>query len=206
MTKTPQIPNDRDDVLWAFDKECPTPTAAQIIEWSERFPQFAEDIRDFAAVSRDCAAQAALPEEPVDEALLQRGFSQVLNLLHQTESTTAASSQPNALDTFQKSMQACGIDLPRLAQQMDIARGVLSALFNGRMQPPVGRRLVIAVMQHLRLTEATFNEYLQRALDSPKLGQAKATGTPSVSPRPYEEIVRESSMSDERKKFWLGED
>ena len=36
---------DRDEVLFAFQEACPRPTAQQLIDWTGRYPQFAEDIR-----------------------------------------------------------------------------------------------------------------------------------------------------------------
>ena len=47
---------DRDEVLFAFHQTCTDPTAEQIIEWVERFPQFADDIRAHAAILKDWAA------------------------------------------------------------------------------------------------------------------------------------------------------
>src|SRR4051794_9861937 len=52
-------PQDRDAVLFAFHEACPRPTAEQIIDWTSRYPHFAEDIRDHAAVARDWVARAA---------------------------------------------------------------------------------------------------------------------------------------------------
>jgi hypothetical protein len=47
---------------------------------------------------------------------------------------------------------------------------------------------------------------LQHALRAPRLGHAKADGTPSIVARSYEEIIRDSSMPPERQRYWLGED
>lgn len=46
---------DRDEVLFAFHQACERPTAEQIIEWTQRYPPFADDIRDHAAVRLDAA-------------------------------------------------------------------------------------------------------------------------------------------------------
>ena len=37
-------------VLFAFHRKCERPTALQMIAWTERYPQFADDIREHAAV------------------------------------------------------------------------------------------------------------------------------------------------------------
>ncbi len=46
----------RDDVLYAFHEECERPTAADIVIWAAKYPQFAEDIRTHAAIARDMNA------------------------------------------------------------------------------------------------------------------------------------------------------
>lgn len=43
----------REGVLHTFHVQCPKPTAEQIIEWVERYPLFAEDIRSHGAVAQD---------------------------------------------------------------------------------------------------------------------------------------------------------
>jgi hypothetical protein len=46
---------------------------------------------------------------------------------------------------------------------------------------------------------------VQAALRSPRLGHAKANETPSIVPRSYAEIIADSAMLPERKRYWLGE-
>lgn len=47
---------ERDAILFAFHKAYEKPTAAQIIDWAKRYPDYAEDIRAHAAVAHDWAA------------------------------------------------------------------------------------------------------------------------------------------------------
>ena len=74
------------------------------------------------------------------------------------------------------------------------------------MLAPIGKRLVNALTRALNITVAAFNAALQRALNSPRLGHAKADGPPTVTPRPYEEVIRSSNMAPERKEYWLSDD
>lgn len=206
MTNTP-VPRELDDVLWEFEQACPGPTASEIIEWCLRFPQYAADIRDYAAASRDCTASQEDCDVAVDQAVLDRGFSHVLNALHNAGNPTRANAGASVSGTFQIALKACKVDVKQLAVQMNITRGLLSDLFNGRMRPPVGRQFASAIMQHLAISRETFDAYLQRALDSPlSLGQARSTEVPSASAREYAELVRESSMPEDRKRYWLDED
>jgi len=97
------IAEERDDVLFAFHQACERPTAEQIIEWASRYPQFAEDIRAHAAVSRDWDACEGLPAAEADEVMLARGYSNALNALYSAEIEAEASAPlpaPNVATTL----------------------------------------------------------------------------------------------------------
>jgi hypothetical protein len=203
MTNIHNTTDNRDEVLFAFDQACSSPTAAQIIEWCERFPQFADDIRAHAAILRDLAARAAVPAAKANDTMLARGFSRVLNLLFEAERAVNASSD---VQSFEQVMQARGTDTKHLARTLDIARGVLADLFSGRMLVPAGKQLVAAFIHALDMTPQQFAAAHDLALRTPSAAHAKATQTPTAAPRSYEAIIRDSGMSDERKQYWLAED
>lgn len=202
----------RDEVLFAFQQACERPTAAQIIEWTERYPQFAEDIRDHAAVAWDMAAREAQPAPEVVPIMLDRGFSQVLSLMYDAETgilpeiSPAPAQTAESVQTFQQMMEARGTDVRTLAREFEISRGVLADLLSGRMLPPIGRRFKLALTSALNITAEAFEAALRCALNSPRLGHAKADETPVVVPRSYESIIRDSSMTPERQKYWLDEE
>jgi hypothetical protein len=58
---------ERDEVLFAFHEAFERPTAADIIEWTKRYPQFADDIRAHAAIAWDWATSRTEAEQPIDE-------------------------------------------------------------------------------------------------------------------------------------------
>jgi hypothetical protein len=93
-----------------------------------------------------------------------------------------------------------------LARELNIARSVLADLVSGGMRAPVGKRLVDALTYALAITEDAFQAALQLAVRSPRLGHAKADGTPLIIARSYEEIIKDSSMPPERQRYWLGKD
>jgi hypothetical protein len=95
---------DRDEVLFAFHQECARPTSEQIVAWTERFPQFAEDIRAHAAVAWDWAAEREEPVE-VDESLRARAYSQALNIIFNAEHPVAVTQSAGAGQTFQEMLQ-----------------------------------------------------------------------------------------------------
>jgi hypothetical protein len=203
---------DRDEVLFAFHQACERPTAEEIIEWTERYPQFADDIRSHAAISRDWAASEDLPGEEADETMLARAYSNALDALYKAESkakertTAAVSASLPAAKSFHDVLAERGKETFELAHEMDIARSVLADLFNGWMLAPIRNRIIEAVTKSLAITRAGFDYALTFALQNPRFGHAKADGSPTVTARPCDEIIRESNMSDERKRHWLEED
>ena len=196
---------DRDEVLFAFHQACERPNAEQIIAWTERYPEFAEDIRSHAAISRDWAASEDLPVVEADETMLARAYSNALNALYQVEIEASAATPQHAARNFHEMLKERGKEIWQLASELDIARSVLADLFNGWMLGPVRKRIVDAVTFALGITRTAFDDALAFALLNPRLEHAKADGAPTITPRPCDEIIRDSNMSDERKRYWLEE-
>jgi len=197
---------ERDAILFALHKECTNPTAEQIITWVKRYPQYAEDIRSHTAIIKDWAARESMPAIEPSEAMLSRSQSRAMDALYKAQMASVVQQPCATSHTFDQIMASRGTDVPELSRKLDISRGILSALIGGRMLPPVGERLVAALTNCLEISREIFNNALQCACATPRLGHAKAEGTPSVIPRSYEDLVRASSMPAERKQFWLGED
>lgn len=206
MTTNHNITEGRDEVLFAFDRACSRPTTEQIIDWCNRYPQFAEDIRAYAAVSRDLAAREGRPVEEPSDTMLARGFSRVLNLLYEAETAAASKVTAGPAQSFQQILASRKTDLRQLARKLDIARSVLADLVSGRMLAPVGERLAAAITSALPVTRAAFDAALQLALEKPSPVHAKAKGMPTAAARSYEAIIRDSDMPLERKRYWLGEE
>lgn len=201
MTDTNRT-EDRDEVLFAFHQECTRPTSEQITGWARRYPQFAEDIRAHAAIAWDWAAEEPTEVGELDESLVSRGYSRALNVMFNAEKA----AQPAAhTQSFQQMLQGSGKEVYQMARDLDIDRGVLADLFNGWMHGPVCKRLIDKIVTSLNITYEAFNSALTHALQAPRLGYAKADRTPMVKPRSCAEIIQESSMSPERKKYWLEE-
>lgn len=200
--------NDRDQMLLQFHAQFPRPTAADVIEWVERYPQYAEDIRLHAAISRDWDAADAMevPDpELISDAMMARAHSRMLNALYRSERKAHAETA-DVVPDFHEMLQADGREIYQLARDLNVGRDVLHDLFNGWMAPPVGRRLVDAVCASFRITALAFDRAVERAIANPRFGQAKSAAAPSVRRRSYEEIINTSNMKDDRKKFWLEDD
>ena len=203
MTARPQTP-DRDEVLFAFHEACSRPTAQQIIDWTSRYPQFADDIRAHAAVARDWDARRELAAEEPSETELARAYSRAINALYDAD--TKAATSATAPQTFQDILAARGTNARALAQDVGISRGVIADLIGGRMRRPVGRRFLDAVCRALAITHATFSAAIEMALGSPQPVLAKAASAPTINARSYEEVIRDSGMTEDQIRYWLDED
>ena len=199
---------ERDAVLFAFHQECERPTALQIIKWTERYPQFADDIRAHAAVRLDRAPDADQSDLEPDATMLARGRSRALNAVFNAgrEAESDQLGHEASQLTWQQMLDTKGITVPQLARQIDIDRMVLAELAAGRMRPPIGCRLVDALTRTLNTTATWLDAAVPRLVAAPRLGHAKADRAPTIYTRSYEEVIRASSMPEERKLYWLGED
>jgi DNA-binding Xre family transcriptional regulator len=193
---------ERDRVLMAFHDECEKPSVEQILDWIERFPKYADDIRAHAAVARDLAEGTEGTDDEVSQTVLDTAYSNALNAIYlakkKNESAKTAAS-------FHDIAAARNIDVVDMADEIDIARGVLADLFDGAMLRPIRNRLIDAVCQFLSITGQAFDTALDVALTHPRFGHAKATDAPIIRARPCDEIIRDSPMSPERKRYWLEE-
>lgn len=196
----------RDEVLFAFHQECAIPTLNQIINWTQRYPEFADDIRAHAGIMRDWAANEEAEEEVVDELMMNRARSRALNAIYNAQAVEQDNIQAAPETTFDQLLSGAGLDTRQLGRAIDIGRDVLSDLFRGRMSPPIGPRLVKALLDQLKATRAQFDRALAYAQSHPSMGHAKASQQPTIIQCSYEESIRRSSMSPERKSYWLEED
>lgn len=172
MTPRNRDAEARDEVLYAFHLAYERPTAAQITEWTRRYPQFADDLRAHAAVARDWEARTDAPAAEPDQTMLSRGHSRVLNALH--NAAAAAAKQPAAAEpcqSFQQMMSARGTDVPRL-----VAPGA---------EGGPGRRLCRRVLLPRGLAAERIHPARQAAQpDRAGAGVAGLPGPESVRPRP----------------------
>lgn len=196
----------RDEVLFAFHRECATPTLDQIIDWTQRYPEFADDIRAHAGIMRDWAADEDAEEEVVDELMMNRARSRALNAIYNAQAVEQDNTQAAPETTFDQLLSSAGLDTRQLGRAINVGRDVLSDLFRGRMSPPIGPRLVKALLGQLKATPAQFDRALAYSQAHPSMGHAKASQQPTIIQCSYEESIRRSSMTPERKSYWLEED
>ncbi|MEM4988015.1 hypothetical protein V8G57_11515 [Collimonas sp. H4R21] len=200
----------RDEVLLAFHETCEKPTAEEIISWTNQYPEYAEDIREHAAIALDIAASEKNAQDQIAERDLNISFSHALNGLSAGDREQKALSSTNDSASFHEIIAAHGKTIASLANEIGgmigIGRDVVAALANGGMAPPVGPKFKKAVMTALSLSSEAFDHKLSIALANPRVGMAKSKVAPKLNQRSYEEIIRASDMDTSQTQYWLSED
>lgn len=195
----------RDEVLFAFHEECEQPTVKQIVEWTRRYPEFAEDIIAHAEQQLSWEAQKELHDEEPDEAGVARNWSWTLNAIYEAEKAGPA-DPPSSEETFSQVLETKGLTIPALARRIDIDRLVLGEINAGRLRPPINVRLLDALAAALGRDRNELEQIIARTLAAPMLGNAKASNKPEVHAQTYESVISSSDMSVEKKNYWLGRD
>ncbi len=187
----------RDDVLVAFHAACPRPTAEDLALWVDRHPDLADDLRDHAEALLAAAQDRHLRPEP-SEALLARTRSAALGALEAARAKAAATVSASGLEGL---MASAGTDLPRLARALRLGRAPVVDLVQGRVVLPVPAALLAALADALRTTVAAVDAATRAA--TPRMGSAKAEGTPSAPRLAFADIVRDDpTMPEANKRLW----
>src|SRR5207247_354201 len=126
---------DRDEVLTALHEAYEKPTAENIIEWVKRYPEYADDIRDHAAIARDVAVRVAEhAEDAIDERALNISFSHALNGLFAGDQESKIAANISLATTFQELLSARGKTIATLADEVGgtvgISRTIIADLVN----------------------------------------------------------------------------
>lgn len=195
----------RDEVLFAFHEACEHPTAEQIMEWTSRYPEFAEDIIAHAEHLLSWEAQRELHDSEPDEADVARNWSWTLNAIYEAEKAGSPGVAP-AGETFSQLLEMADMTIPTLARLIDIDRLVLGEINAGRLRLPINVRLLDALATALGRGKSDLEQIIARTLVAPMLGNAKASNRPEVYVQTYESVILSSDMSEEKKKYWLGRD
>lgn len=200
----------RDEVLFAFHQAYKRPTDVQIVEWIERYPEFAEDLRAHAAVAREMADADECEGEMPSESDLANAYSRALNAIYEAEQDLKNAAPAAALEvTFHDLLTIRGKDVPGLAREMSypvrMPRFVLAALFNGLMRGPFPARFSCTVQRVLSIDATQFLLCVDRSLAMPVMGPAKSTTMPTARARSCADIIRSSDLSSVDKDYWLSE-
>ena len=199
-----------DDALNTFVQQNDRPTAENVQEWVNRYPQFRQDLVEFAAV---WAEQLVLPpaEEIGAEAeklLVDRAMSHVLNVAYSRDVQTrdeAASDDP--VDSLTQDAQRAGFSPLQLGKACGLDIGLLSKLNNRQILPAtIPAKLIRLLADHLHKTIAAIKAYFAKPPVAATGKAFLARGKPTYTGQQrFADAVRLSSLSDEEKTRWLNE-
>lgn len=102
----------RDEVLFAFHEACECPSPETILEWTTRYPEFADDIREHAEQLMAWATHEDTSDARSDEALVTRSWSRTLNAMYNAEKEEIAVRQNSQTQSIER--RSSSYRLPRL--------------------------------------------------------------------------------------------
>jgi len=193
---------ERDEVLYAFHLAFDPPVASVLADWVERYPEYTDDILSHAEFLFE-AAKTGDEKLAASEELLASGRSQVLDEIYKAEARAQLTGEASD-KSFVVLLKDAEQTVPSLARQLDIGRGVLTDLVQGRAKPPVRDRVVDALAEALKTTSFAVHSAINLTFAAPQMGMAKASEKPTARQRTLDEIIEnDPTMTPERKAFWL---
>jgi hypothetical protein len=190
-----------EDVIDALMTEEPEPRYEALVQWSERYPQFREELMAFFAEWSDQAATSG--EVDVDEERLGNlGVSYALNLLHRRNEAVKASETPKTAPRLLKFASSQGVSGEALACAVRLDLQLVRKLDLRRILE-VPRLCVDTLATELRLqAEQIMRMIIGAPLMSPSV-QHKSKRKPAPTTETFEEAIRRSSLSNDDKEYWL---
>ena len=199
-----------DDALNTFVQENDRPTAGNLQEWVERYPQFRKDLIDFAAA---WAEQLVLPSAEgvgaeTEKLLVDRAMSHVQNVAynHDVERLRQTTTD-DPVRSLTEDAQRVGTRPAELAKACRLDLGLLSKLNSRQIQPwTIPVELISKLAERLKKTVAALKIFFagppREAVGMAYLSRGKPTASPQQS---FAEAVQQSSLSEEEKARWLSD-
>ena len=204
------IESTLDDALNTFVQENDRPTAENLQDWVDRYPQFRKDLVEFAAI---WAEQLVLPgaDEMGTEAekvLVDRAMSHVLNVAyHRDVETLEQTTSDEPVRSLTDDAQRVGTKPAQLAKACGLDLSLLSKLNKRQIQPWTIPAVLIAMLAEkldkaIAALKIFFAGPPRATAGKAYLSRDKPTGMAQQS---FADAVRQSSLSDEEKARWLNE-
>jgi len=191
-----------EDILDALMLEEASPNYEALTRWSDRYPQYSDALAQFFAV---WALQLDLEDVPVvadDDSLARRGVSYALDLLHRQDARRGKPGSKGALSLI-KAVHDAGLSLDDVARRSDLDNSVIVKLSRCRIREPIPE----LCLERLSSTVNVPVELLQTMVTGPPMWGAqvrhKAQGKPAPVTESFSEAIRNSSLPEETKDFWL---
>jgi hypothetical protein len=192
-----------DDVLDALMIEEPDPTYEALTRWSQRYPEYAEALANFFAT---WAVQTELPQENSadGERLANLAVSHALDIVHRRDQTAErAPKTSSARPRLIASARAVGISEEQLAIRSGLDSTIIDKLDLRRISTGIPR----ICFEQLATALGTFTDHIWEMTTGPPLLAAgtrhKAKRKPVPTTEDFADAIRNSSLSEQAKRFWL---
>ena len=200
-----------DDVFNTFVAENDKPTAENLQEWVKRYPQYRQELIDFATV---WAEQLVLPPAPeltpeVEKALIDRTMSHVLNMAYERDlQTKQRTENDDTVRSLIGEAQRAGMNAQELASACGLDLALISKLNDRQIKSEtIPLELVRLLGQLLLKPIADIAAYLARPSQAVEGKAFFSRGKPtSVAQQSFVNAVRSSSLSEREKERWLNEE
>lgn len=197
------------DVLNEFVAAYEKPTAEALESWAVRYPQFRNELVDFAA---SWAAQLVLPpaqelSAEEEKLLVDRAMSHVQNVAYKRSETGAAQTEDRSINSLTVEAKREGMNAQEFAKACGLDLALVTKLNNRQIRPQsIPARLVSHIARLLSATVDAVSAYLTAPPQALAGRSFLARGKPqSAEQQSFADAVRASSLSEPEKARWLDE-
>ena len=197
-----------DDVFNTFVAENDRPTAENLQEWVNRYPQYRRELVDFATA---WAEQLLLPPAPelgpeAEKALVDRAMSHVLNVAYNRdlqEQQRAENDDP--IHNLTGEAQRAGMNAQELAESCGLDVVLISKLNDRQIKPEtIPAQLVSLFGKLIRKSTVAIRVYFSKPQQAAAGKAFLARGKPRITEQQsFADAVRMSSLSEAEKARWL---
>lgn len=191
-----------EDILDALMLEEASPSYEALTRWSDRYPQYTDALAQFFAV---WARQLECEEEPVvrdDDPLARRAVSYALDLMHRQDAVRRKPGGKGGLSLIEAA-HSVGLSLEDVADRTDLDDSIIKKLDRRRIHGPIPP----LCLERLASTVDVPVQLLRTMVTGPPMRGArvrhKAKGKPASVTESFADAIRNSSLPEETKHFWL---
>jgi len=198
-----------DDVLNEFVAEYEKPTAEALESWAARYPQFRNELIDFAVSWTEQLVLPPAPELSAEEEklLVDRAMSHVQNVVYKRDEASAAQTEARSISSLTGEAKRAGMNAQEFAKACGLDLVLVTKLNNRQIRPlSIPARLVGQIARLVGASVDGVSAYLAGP-PQPLAGRSfLARGKPqSAEQHSFADAVRASSLSEAEKARWLDE-
>ena len=197
-----------DDVFNTFVAENDRPTAENLQEWVNRYPQYRRELVDFATA---WAEQLLLPPAPelgpeAEKALVDRAMSHVLNVAYSRDlQEQQRAEKDDPIHSLTGEAKRAGMNAQKLAESCGLDVMLISKLNDRQIKSEtIPAQLVSLLGKRIRKSTVAIRVYFSKPQQAVTGKAFLARGKPRITEQQsFTDAVRMSSLSEAEKARWL---